>query len=141
MNTDLVSRLNNVGTVFSTILDTMTKGDGGGGGQTREKMVVDVCKDRQTHQNSSISQRSRPTVRRWKRRKPINICLKQEVDVLDKVLDKVIKTLKDLQLAIDDNIVMSDDLTESLDVVRCLLSRSVSPPTGGDRHMLTLTGH
>jgi dynein heavy chain len=56
--------------------------------------------------------------------KPINICLKQEVDVLDKVLGKVTKTLKDLQLAIDGTIVMSDDLAASLDA----LSNAKAPP-------------
>merc|ERR1712216_302766 len=49
--------------------------------------------------------------------KPINVCLRQEVDVLNRVLSKVALTLKNLQLAIDGTIVMSDDLAASLDAL------------------------
>merc|ERR1711939_1138126 len=56
--------------------------------------------------------------------KPINICLRQEVDVLNRVLAKVSLILKDLQLAIDGTIVMSDDLAASLDA----LANAKAPP-------------
>jgi len=125
MNADLVFRLNNVAIVFSTILDTMPKGGGGGGGQTREEMVVEVCKDLLSKTPKLFDQQELKTyLKKAGETKPINICLKQEVDVLDKVLGKVIKTLKDLQLAIDGTIVMSDDLAASLDA----LANAKAPP-------------
>ena len=124
-NADLVFRLNNAAIVFSTILDTMPKGGGGGGGQTREEIVVDICKDLLTKVPKMFDRQELKTyLKKAGETKPINICLKQEVDVLDKVLGKVTKTLKDLQLAIDGTIVMSDDLAASLDA----LANAKAPP-------------
>eukprot|EP00116_Pleurobrachia_bachei_P004038 sb/3464300/ len=46
---------------------------------------------------------------------PMNIFLRQEIDRIQKVLTIVKQTLKDLQLAIDGTIIMSDALKDALD--------------------------
>lgn len=49
--------------------------------------------------------------------KPVNVCFRQEMDVLQVTLSKVRRTLKDLQLAIAGTIVMSDMLADALDAM------------------------
>ena len=118
MNADLVFRLDNASKVFNTILDTMPKGGGGGGGQTREEMVVDICKDMLGKTPKVIDLNElKAYLKKAGETKPIHVCLKQEVDVLNRVLAKVSLILKNLQLAIDGTIVMSDDLAASLDAL------------------------
>ena len=49
--------------------------------------------------------------------KPLNICLSQEVDRLQKVISVVRASLANLKLAIAGTIVMSPDLTNALDAL------------------------
>ena len=101
----------------STSLRQHTPKSGGeDGGQTREEIVVEVCKDLFSKTHKIFDQKEfEGHLKEEGETNPINSCLNQEVDVLDRILIKVIKTLKDFQLVIDDTIVMSDDLTASRD--------------------------
>ena len=116
MNADLVFRLDNAEKVFTTIMDTMPKGGGGGKGATREEIVIDLCKDLLSKLPPNFKMED---VKTWMKKngetKPINISFRQEIDVLDKILRTVRTTLVNLQLAIDGTIVMSDDLAQALD--------------------------
>ena len=46
---------------------------------------------------------------------PLNIFLRQEIDRMQKVITVVRGTLKDLKLAIDGTIIMSENLRDALD--------------------------
>ena len=46
---------------------------------------------------------------------PLNIFLRQEIDRIQRVITTVRSTLKDLKLAIDGTIIMSENLRDALD--------------------------
>jgi dynein heavy chain len=116
MNADLVFRLDNAEKVFATIIETQPKGGGGGKGASREDIVTDLCKDLLNKlPNNFKKEEVKNYLGKAGATKPINIAFRQEIDVLQRILNVVRQTLQDLQLAIDGTIVMSDDLSQSLD--------------------------
>jgi len=118
MNADLVFRLDNAAKVFSTILDTQPKGGGGGKGASREDVASELAKDLLSKLPATFKAEEIKTyLAKAGLFKPINISLRQELDVLTEIMGKVRGTLGNLQLAIDGTIVMSDDLAAALDAL------------------------
>jgi len=115
-NADIVFRTRQTGLVLSTILDVQPKQGGGGGGETREEAVLRQVKALQA--KLPVNYRGedvRDAIKRLGGAKPLNICLQQEVDRLQKVISVVRASLSDLTLAIAGTIVMSPEVTDALD--------------------------
>eukprot|EP00960_Hanusia_phi_P069522 767109-Hanusia_phi.AAC.3 len=126
MNADLVFRVDNAEKVFATILETQPKGGGGGSGKSREEVVTELCKDLLSKLPADFNMNEiKSSLKKAGESKPVNISLRQEIDVLQKVMTVVRNTLHNLQLAIDGTIVMSDDLASALDS----LSNAKVPPS------------
>ena len=118
LNADLQFRGSQALEVFDTIMETQPKGGGGGGGKSREEIVTEMCVDLLSKLPGDFSKEDlRVGLTKMGITKPINICFKQEVDVLLRSLRVVRKTLKDLQLAIAGTIVMSDTLADALNAM------------------------
>jgi len=118
LNADLQFRESQAAEVFDTIMETQPKGGGGGSGKSREDIVTEMCIDLLSKLPNDFSKEDlRSGLNRMGVYKPINICYKQEVDVLLRSLQVVRKTLKDLQLAIAGTIVMSDTLADALNAM------------------------
>ena len=105
--------------VLSTILDTQPKEGGGGGGQTREETVRLQVADLQEKLPPDYKvDATRAAVKALGgMSKPLNICLQQEVDRLQRVLSTVRTSLASLTLAIAGTIVMSPELADTLDAL------------------------
>jgi dynein heavy chain len=116
-NADLAFRTSQTKAVLDTILDIQPKEGGGGGGLTREEIVLKMVEDLQSKMPPDY--RNDDVVAGVKSLggmgKLLNICLKQEIDRLQKVLSVLRKALAALKLAIAGTIVMSPDLAEALD--------------------------
>ncbi len=118
-NADLVFRTAQTQQVLSTILDIQPKEGGGSGGQTREEMVLLQVEDLQAKLPPDYREdETRAAVKALGGMgKPLNICLQQEVDRLQKVLSTVRASLASLKLAIAGTIVMSPELANALDAL------------------------
>ena len=116
MNTDLQFRTSQAEDVFSIILETQPKGGGAGSGKSREDVVTDLCIDLLVKLPKDFIQNEvKSCLQRIGNTKPINICFRQEMDVLQTTLNVVRSTLQDLQLAVAGTIVMSEHLSDALD--------------------------
>uniref|UniRef100_A0A7S4MJ94 Dynein heavy chain n=2 Tax=Prymnesium polylepis TaxID=72548 RepID=A0A7S4MJ94_9EUKA len=118
-NADLVYRTSLTKEVLNTILDIQPKEGGGGGGLTREEIVLKMVEDLQNKtppdyngENVKVSIKALGGLG-----KPLNICLKQEIDRLQKVLKQLRSDLAALKLAIAGTIVMSPELADALDAL------------------------
>ncbi|KAJ1489262.1 dynein heavy chain and region D6 of dynein motor-domain-containing protein, partial [Baffinella frigidus] len=114
LNADLQFRTTQAGEVFDTIMETQPKGGGGGAGKSREEVVTDMCIDLLGKLPKDFS-KDEASLSKMGTTKPINVCFRQEIDVLQRSLTVVRQTLKDLQLAIAGTIVMSEMLADSID--------------------------
>jgi dynein heavy chain len=118
-NADLAYRSSQTKAVLGTILDIQPKEGGGGGGLTREEIVLKMVEDLQ----SKLPPDYRADDKKMGIKalggmgKPLNICLSQEIDRLQKVITVVRKMLASLKLAIAGTIVMSPDLANALDAL------------------------
>ena len=118
-NADLAFRSLQTKQVLGVILDIQPKEGGGGGGLTREETVLQVVNDLQ----AKLPPDYRPDDVKTGIKslggmgKPLNICLKQEIDRLQKVISTVRFMLAQLKLAIAGTIVMSPELAEALDAL------------------------
>jgi len=116
-NADLAFRASATRQTLDTVLDIQPKEGGGGGGLSREEIVLKIVDD--------LAGKMPPDYRGddvaagikslGGMGKPLNICLAQEIDRLQKVLKVVRAALANLKLAIAGTIVMSPDLIDALD--------------------------
>jgi len=118
-NADLAFRAAQTKMTLDTILDIQPKEGGGGGGMTREEIVLKLVDDLQTklppdYRADDVSAGIKSLGGMGK---PLNICLKQEIDRLQKVLKTVRSMLSNLKLAIAGTIVMSPELVDALDAL------------------------
>ena len=118
-NADLSFRVSEVNALFDTLGETQPKGGGGGGGISREDVVYEKAGD-QLEKMPEDYKEDDYKVKIQKLGgldKPLNIFLFQEVQRLQKVIEKVRFMLGQLQLAIKGEVVMSEDLQECLDAM------------------------
>jgi len=118
-NADLAYRTAQTKTTLATILDIQPKEGGGGGGLTREEIVLNMVNDLQGKvpplYNGEATKQGIKALGGLG--KPLNICLKQEIDRMQMVLKKLKTVLSDLKLAIAGTIVMSPMLAGALDAL------------------------
>ena len=118
-NADLAYRTAQTKQVLDCILDIQPKEGGGGGGLTREEIVLNMVNDLQAKLPPDYKPDDVKTGIKGLggMGKPLNICLKQEIDRLQKVITTVRRMLAALKLAIAGTIVMSPELAEALDAL------------------------
>merc|ERR1719478_59642 len=117
-NADLVFRTAQTTNVLSTILDISPKDSGGGGGESREDVVLRIVAELESKLPPDYKgEETKAAIKQLGATKPLNICLAQEIDRLQKVISVVRKTLANLKLAIAGTIVMSTDLADAVDAL------------------------
>ena len=117
-NADIAFRTRQTSMVISTMLETQPKAGGGGGGETREEVVLKIVLGLQEKLPVDYKPDAvREGIRKLGGAKPLNICLQQEVDRLQKVISLIRSSLASLKLAIAGTIVMSPDLADALDAL------------------------
>jgi dynein heavy chain len=117
-NADLVYRTQLTSNVLETILDISPKDSGGGGGESREDLVLRIVNDLESKMPPDYKMEEvKVTIKAMGAQKPLNICLQQEIDQHQSVLSVVRKTLSNLKLAIAGTIVMSSDLEAAVNAM------------------------
>ena len=102
--------------ILDTVLGIQPKDSSGGGGETRESVVVKLCDDMLDKLPSGyIEYEVKQRLQKMGPLQPMNIFLRQEIDRMQKVIVTVNQTLHDLKLAIDGTIIMSENLRDALD--------------------------
>jgi len=119
-NADLTFRVKEVNALFNTLGETQPKGGGGaGGGMSREDVVSEKAAEIlnripefyvEEEYKVKINKLGGLTI-------PLNIFLYQEIQRLQNVLSKVSFMLKQLRLAINGEVVMTDQLQQCLDAI------------------------
>ena len=117
-NADLTFRVKEVTELFSTLGDTQPKGGGGGGGGLSREDVVSAKASEllermpehyiEDDYKAKIQKLGGLSV-------PLNIFLFQEIQRLQAVLFKITFQLKQLRLAINGEVVMTEELQEAID--------------------------
>lgn len=117
-NADLAYRLKQAEYQFATIIETQPKGGGGGSGATREEIVAGIFIDLEEKLPAQFKMsEAYATINKMGGTNPINICFRQELERLQKVIVTIAKTRKNLQLAIQGSIVMSDSLVQTMNAL------------------------
>lgn len=123
ISADLTFRINESKHMIDTLIDTAPKSGGGGGGLTKEEQVKEICqrlaKDLpddfiEVEYKEALTRLSVPRGLDAKKNVPLNVFLRQEIEQFQRVLDIVKQTLKDLVLAIDGQIIMTNEILETI---------------------------
>ena len=94
---------------LDTILSIQPKDSAAGGGETRESVVHRQAQEMLDKlPGNYIPHEVKARLHKMGAIAPMNIFLRQEIDRMQRVISIVHSTLKDLQLAIDGTIIMSE---------------------------------
>jgi dynein heavy chain len=94
---------------LDTILSIQPKDSASGGGETRESIVYKQAQEMLDKLPTDyIPHEVKARLQKMGAIAPMNIFLRQEIDRMQRVIRSVRSTLKDLQLAIDGTIIMSE---------------------------------
>ncbi|XP_058810344.1 dynein axonemal heavy chain 8 [Phymastichus coffea] len=115
-NADITYQSNTTQNILNTIISVQPKESGSGGGESREIVVNRQAKDMleklpPPYDPFKVKER----LRAMGHTAPMNIFLKQEIDRIQVVLNLVRSTLKNLLLAIEGVIIMSEQLRDAFD--------------------------
>jgi dynein heavy chain len=118
-NADLTFRNNEVSALIRTLGETQPKGSGGGGGVSREEVVLNKASEllERLPEDFIEDDYKAKLNKLGGLDKPLNIFLFQEIQRLQKVIGKVRFILEQLQLAINGEVVMTDELQQTLDAM------------------------
>lgn len=117
-NADITYQTNMARAVLDTIVNIQPKDSAGTGGETRESVVTRQADDfLEKLPVDFIPHEVKQGLNKQGGMTPLNVCLRQEIDRLQRVISLVRETLKDLKLAIDGTIIMSDRLRNALDCI------------------------
>jgi dynein heavy chain len=102
---------------ISTIIETMPKSGGGGGGMSPEELVDKTAEELLAKVPATFHKED--TVDKLRKLpggpvQPLTVHLRQEIDRLNTILDITRKTLSNLRLAIAGTIALSGDLVDAL---------------------------
>ena len=126
MNADLAFRSNQTLSILNTLLSIQPKDGGALGGETREEAVLRVCADLFNKMPGDfVKNKVKAAIKAMGGQTPLNICLSQEVDRMQKVLSSMRSTLRDLRLAVAGTIVMNETLEVSFNA----LFDAIVPPS------------
>ncbi|CAB3221710.1 unnamed protein product [Arctia plantaginis] len=114
-NADITYQRNTVQELLDTILSIQPKESGGGGGESREASVYRQSKEMLDKVPPNFDPHEvKERLRYYGILGSMVIFLRQEIDRMQKVINLVRATLKDLLLAIDGTIIMNEALRDSL---------------------------
>lgn len=136
-NADLTFRLKQVGELFNTLDATQPKdgGGGGGGGSSREDEVLAKAADMKFKlpEEYQVDDYKAKINALGGLSKPLNIFLYQEIQRLQSVIAKVKQTLTQIHLAINGEVVMTEELQQCmLAIFSATVPKTWSLTPGGD---------
>jgi len=116
-NADISEQTLTAQQTLGTIVDIQPKESGGGaGGETREETVTRMCNEfLEKLPDDFINHEVVERLKKMGLTAPLNIFLRQEVVLMQKVMTEVRISLQQLILAIDGTIIMSDKLRDCFD--------------------------
>ncbi|KAM4740016.1 dynein axonemal heavy chain 8-like [Anableps anableps] len=115
-NADITYQANTSAEVLDTITNIQPKESGGGSGVTRESIVHNLAEDMlEKLPQDYVPHEVKARLQKMGALNPMIIFLRQEVDRMQRIITVVRSSLRDLKLAIDGTIIMSDNLRDALD--------------------------
>ncbi|XP_037951167.1 dynein heavy chain 8, axonemal [Teleopsis dalmanni] len=115
-NADITYQTNTTRSILDTVLSIQPKESSAGTGETREDKVARSVKEMQSKMPMPYDLfEVKERLKMMGATSSMNIFLRQEIDRMQKIIILVRTTLKDLILAIQGTIIMSDQLRDALD--------------------------
>ena len=119
-NADLTFRTLQVRELVETVVSTMPKSGGGGGGKSPAEVVDAIAEDLLSKVPKMFeTERAKIALNKLPGgpTQPLTVHLRQEIDRLNIIVDLTTKTLKNLRLAIAGTVALSGDLVDALDAL------------------------